>query len=310
MTQRLRDLPASEVAARLGDAANGLALRSGAFGFRIHSPIPSIAAGLSLLYADYPLLADDAFADFVLELRTGAGLHRWWRRQVRVLHNGQRPFEPLPIDHAYPQLEWAMNWCVAAHAHDHLLLHAAVLEREDLALILPAPPGSGKSTLCAGLLHRGWRLLTDELAMIPLAEPVRRIVPLARPVSLKNESVELLRRYEPSAVFNEITHGTVKGSVTHMKVPREHIERMGQTARPRWLVFPRYAPGAAPSLTPRSKADSVLELGRNAFNYLLLGLDGFNTLADIVDACDCYDFSYSQLDDAVAVFNGLVREAV
>jgi predicted ATPase len=30
-------------------------------------------------------------------------------------------------------------------------------------VILPAPPGSGKSTLCAALVTRGWRLLSDEL---------------------------------------------------------------------------------------------------------------------------------------------------
>ena len=48
-----------------------------------------------------------------------------------------------------------------------------------------------------------------------------------------------------------------------------------------------------------------LHLGRNAFNYSLLGLDGFNALAAIVDACACFDFSYGQLDEAIAVFEQL-----
>ncbi len=296
-----------EIARRL--AGPGLGFRSGPFGFRIRSPIPSIAAGISLLYAGYPLLADEEFADFPLDLLPGTGLHRWWRRQVQVRFHGFRPFEPLPFDHAFPQLEWAMNWCIAGQAHDYLLLHAAVLERDGLALILPAPPGSGKSTLCAGLLHRGWRLLTDELAMVSLQDADRRITPLVRPVSLKNQSVDVLGRFEPSVVFNEVTHGTVKGSVTHMKVPQDQVDRMHEKARPRWLVFPRYEAGASAVLSPRSKADSALELGRNAFNYQLLGLEGFNALSDVVEACDCYDFSYSQLDDAVALFDGLVSAA-
>jgi HprK-related kinase A len=304
----LSALDEAEIAHRLHGP--GLGLRSGAFGFRIRSPIPSIAQGLGLLYADYPLLGEQEFADFSLDLQTGTGLHRWWHRQVRVLYNGERPFEPLPIDHAYPQLEWALNWCVAAHAHDQLLLHAAVLEREGLALILPAPPGSGKSTLCAGLLHRGWRLLTDELAMVSLQQPDRRLTPLVRPVSLKNQSVEVLKRFQPSVVFNEVTHGTIKGSVTHMKLPQAHVERMHETALPRWLVFPRYVADAPAVLSPRSKADSAMELGRNAFNYLLLGLDGFNALTDVVEACECYDFSYSQLGEAVELFDGLVSAAL
>jgi hypothetical protein len=41
-----------------------------------------------------------------------------------------------------------------------------VLERGGRALLLPAPSGSGKSTLCAGLAFNGWRLLSDELALL------------------------------------------------------------------------------------------------------------------------------------------------
>ena len=307
MTVLLKTLGGAEIARRL--AGPGLGVRSGAFGYRVHSPIPAIADGLALLYADYPLLGYEDFADFSLELLTGTGLHRFWRRQVRVLFQGMRPFEPLPIGHAYPQLEWAMNWCVATHADEQLLLHAAVLERDGFAVILPAPPGSGKSTLCAGLLHRGWRLLTDEMAMVSLQDADRHITPMVRPVSLKNQSVEVLQRFEPSVVFNEITHGTMKGSVTHMKLPQSHVDRMDETALPRWLIFPRYVPDAPAVLSPRSKADSAMELGRNSFNYLLLGLDGFNALADVVDACDCYDFSYSRLEDAVETFDRLAETA-
>ena len=50
----------------------------------------------------------------------------------------------------------------------------------------------------------------------------------------------------------------------------------------------------------------MLELGRNSFNYMVLGRQGFEALSRVVDASDCYDFQYSQLDDAVAVFDGLV----
>ena len=300
-------LSEGEVARRL--AGPGLGVRSGPFGFRIRSPIPSIAAGMSLLYAGYPLLGEEEFADYPLDLLSGTGLHRWWRPQVRVFFNAHRPFEPLPADHAYPQLEWAMNWCIAGHAHEFLMLHAAVLERNGCALVLPAPPGSGKSTLCAGLLLRGWRLLTDELALVSLHEADRRITPLVRPVSLKNQSVDVIRRFEASVVFNAVTHGTIKGSVTHMRVPQAYVDRMRETARPRWLVFPRYEADAPAVLSPRSKADSAMELGRNAFNYLLLGLDGFNALSELVDASDCYDFRYSRLDDAVEIFDKLANSA-
>jgi HprK-related kinase A len=284
-----------------------LVIRSGPFRYRIESRLPLIAEGLGLLYADYPVEDPGTFADFSLKMEEGRGLHRWWRRQVRFSADGFYPFEPLPLDHAYPQLEWAMNWCLSTRAHHYLMLHAAVVERDGLAAILPAPPGSGKSTLCAALVHRGWRLLSDEVALISLADG--RISPAVRPISLKNQSIDILRAYAPGVRMTRVTHGTTKGSVTHVQVPTAHVERMDETAVPRWVVFPKYVAGAPTRLEPVPRARSLLDLGGNSFNYLLLGLDGFEALGRLVSGCDCYEFSYSQLDEAIATFDGLAAAA-
>jgi hypothetical protein len=64
-------------------------------------------------------------------------------------------------------------------------------------------------------------------------------------------------------------------------------------------------PGARAELTARSKANSMLELGRNSFNYTVLGLTGFDMLADVITASDCYDFQYSSLEEAANVFDQL-----
>lgn len=283
----------------------GLPLRTGPFVFRVRSPIVSVEQGIRLLYADYPVADPSAFADYTVEIAPGTGVHRWWRRQARYLFDGESPFEPLPIDHAFPLLEWAMNWCIAGHAHHQLLLHAAVLERGGGAVILPAPPGSGKSTLTAALMHRGWRLLSDEMTIIDI--PTRSLVPLGRPVSLKNRSIDVILEFEPSSVMNAVSHETHKGSVTHMKVPADQVARLDEAAAARWVVFPRWIEGAAAAWSERSPAQSLLELGRNAFNYAVLGADGFHALADVVEASICLDFRYGRLDDAIAAFDSLAR---
>lgn len=283
----------------------GIVIKTGPFTFRIHSPVLSVASGLALLYADYPLAEASEFIDFDVHLDLGAGLRRWIRPQVRFLYDGKPPFAPLPIGHAMPFLEWAMNWCISSQAHQYLILHAAAIERDGLAAIFPAPPGSGKSTLCAGLISRGWRLLSDELTLISPGE--LSITPLCRPVSLKNQSVSVVRAFEPSAEFSDVTHDTGKGSVCHMKVPKRHLDRIAEHAKPGWIVFPKYVKDAPARLTPRSRASSMLETGRNAFNYTLLGRTGFDTLADVVSASDCHDFEYGVLDEAVAVFDALVE---
>ena len=82
----------------------------------------------------------------------------WLRRHLRpqaILRcDGRVPFKPLPMAQAMPMLEWGLNWVISSHAHDCLVLHAAVVERDGQALVLAADPGSGKSTLCAALVHR------------------------------------------------------------------------------------------------------------------------------------------------------------
>ncbi|BDT68363.1 hypothetical protein os1_25450 [Comamonadaceae bacterium OS-1] len=299
---KLEKLSASAVQNKL--KSNGLILKIGPFSFRIISPIASIADGVIALYANHVVLDDSHFVDYTVTIASAPGWRRWARRQAIFQFDGMEPFIPLPEDHAFPLLEWSMNWCIAMHAHHYLLLHSAVIEKEGCAVVMPAPPGSGKSTLCAGLVHRGWRLLSDELALISLTGTA--ITPLGRPISLKNQSIEVMRNFVPGAVFSKEVHDTSKGRVSLMKVPTAHTERIQETAQPRWVVFPKYVAGSSPQMVPRSKANSMLELGRNSFNYMVLGLKGFEVLSKVIDASDCYDFQYSQLDDAVAAFDGLV----
>ena len=281
----------------------GLSFRTGPFAFRIRSQVPQVRAGLGLLYAGYPLIPEDSFCDFDVEIVRSTGLRRAIRPQARFRFDGAFPFEALPLAHAFPMLEWAMNWCISSHVNQFLLIHAAVVERQGLAVILPAPPGSGKSTLCAALVLRGWRLLSDEIALIPFDGGGLRA--LGRAISLKNESINIISAFEPSAVLNAPTLNTAKGTVTHLRVPQAHVERLDETARPAWVVFPRWVAGSPALMTPREKSDSVVDLARNSFNYGVLGRLGFETLSDLVAACDCHDFVYGQLDDAIAAFDAL-----
>lgn len=283
----------------------GLSLSAGPFRFRVQSSMPSVANGLARLYADFPVEPDSGFRDFHVALDRVAGPRRWLRPQVDFTVDGHAPFKPLPAAQAFAMLEWGMNWCIAGQAHHYLLLHAAVLERHGRAVILPGDPGAGKSTLTAALMLSGWRLLSDELAMIDRDDGLA--VPLARPVSLKNQSIEIIRGFDRGAVIGEIAHDTHKGTVSHLRPSADSVARMHEKARPAHIVFPRWKAGADSSLRPRAKADAFMHTASHAFNYSLLGRLGFDLNAALTDACDCWDFEYSKLDDALRTFEELTR---
>jgi HprK-related kinase A len=298
--------PGPQVVARsIADelADGGLVLRTGPFVYRIRSDAPAVAKELGWLYADHPRAPAGSFVDFDVEVRRSRGWRRWLRAQSRFQFEGTQSFEPLPMAHAFALLEWGMNWCISSNVNHHLLIHSAVVERGGRAAILPAPPGSGKSTLCAALVHRGWRLLSDEIAVVPL--DASGLLPLARPVGLKNASIDVIAQFEPRARFSRRAIGTSKGTVSHMQVPRGQVRLMDVPAPAAWVVFPRWRAGAEARLSPRTRAQTLVELAGNSFNAATLGLTGFHRLGDLVDGCDCYNFEYGELDDAIGVFDAL-----
>jgi len=284
-------------------AGPGLLLRTGPVVSRIQSRLPAIVRGIALHYAEYPTANDESFADFRVRVGRPRNFRRWLRPQAQFFVDGNLPFAPLPLDQAFPMLEWGLNWCVSAHCHQYLIFHAAVVEKTGRALILPAPPGSGKSTLCAGLVNRGWRLLSDEMTLIDIASC--SVVPLPRPVSLKNASIDVVRAFAPTAAIGPAVHDTTKGSVAHMRAPTDSVRRAMETARPGWIVLPRYQGGTDARLTALSKARGLMQMADNAFNYSAHGGRGFEILSQFVDQCRCYEFAYGDLDEAAVVFDEL-----
>ena len=273
----------------------------------VRSNLPEIAAGLARLYAEHPLADAAEFADYRVAIEAPFGPRRWIRPQVLFRFDNVTPFMPLPRDQALPALEWGINWVISNHAHRYLMIHAAVVAKDGRAAILPGPPGSGKSTLSAALVHRGWRLLSDELALVDPTSGA--LVALARPINLKNQAIGVIGDFAAGAIFSAAAHDTVKGTVALLKPPPASVAAMDVPAGAAWVIAPRYAAGAPCELRPESPAMTFMELGRNAFNYSILGRQGFRSLAGIIDRCRCFSLRYGALDDAVAAFDRLAAEA-
>jgi HprK-related kinase A len=284
---------------------SGLCLTAGPFIFCIQTKIAQIAEGLRVLYSDFPIASPTDFADFHIRFEETRRWRGGFRPHVSVEVDGERPANQVPVEQSQAVLEGCLNWCVYTHAHQYLIIHAAAVERRGQAAILPAPPGSGKSTLCAALVNRGWRLLTDELTLI--ATDSRTVVPLARPVSLKNESIAVIKNFAPKSVFGPVCPNTIKGTIAHMKPPPESVARVHEDCSAAWLIVPSYRFGAATSVSEITKGEAFMRVAESAVNYMMLGSIGFEVVSALIDGMVCCRFEYSDLTEAVQRLDELTR---
>lgn len=295
-------------AQRLGDTAlpalrsalqgDGLWLDVGLAVLRVRSDSPYLPPQLQAVYRHFPLADRPAWADLHVDLMRPRGPRRWWHPQVQFQCDAQVPFEPFPADSPLPLLEWSANWLMGRRCNHRLLLHAGVVERQGCALLMPALPGSGKSTLTAALSLRGWRLLSDEFGVLDTDALLFQAA--LKPVALKNTSIDIIRAFAPGAELGPSFPKTRKGTVAHLAPPREAVDRRHEAAAPGSVILPRWQAGEATRFEQVHPQVAFTALAFNAFNYTVQGADGFRAVAALVRACPIWQLVYSDLDDALA----------
>jgi HprK-related kinase A len=301
---RIADQSVGSILQRLTSA--GLGLDFGAARARVRTALPELAAMLHAVYGGYPAEEASGMFDLTVELRRVRGVRGFIRPQCELLCDGVRELEPFPLDTPLPVLEWGTNYAIATRLFCYLLLHAGVVERGGRAIVMPALPGSGKSTLTAALSLRGFRLLSDEFGVVRLGDA--RLLRMLRPLALKNESIDVIQRFEPGAVIGPRFPKTHKGTVAHLAPQASHVDARHEVANPALVVFPRFDPSAGVELEPVSKTRAFARLAVNSFNYHALGPDAFDALGQLVDESSCWQLRYGDLDGAINALGDLLDE--
>jgi HprK-related kinase A len=288
---QLKDLSSNDVSQKL--ISGDIVLDLGVATFKVQSKLVDVQKVFCELYSDYSLLESGTPSDFQVSVSLPNTLRRWYKPQINFSLDDFSPFLPLPRSQAYPLLEWGMNWCMAAHRHNFLLIHGAILEKNGDAIIFPAPPGSGKSTLCAFLANTGWRLLSDEMTVIDLKTGLAH--PFVRPICLKNNSISLVKKWFPQVVVSNIARDTAKGDVAHVKPPTQSVLDIKTPARIKAVVLPHYTADKDLEVYALTKCEAYQALSSNAFNEGILGVHGFNALTRLVEQVDTVEIYHNDL---------------
>jgi HprK-related kinase A len=236
---------------------------------------------------------------------SGSPLEAVARGNGQALRRGGEPVRDVPRRIALPWAEWGFDWCIYTYAHQFLIFHSAVVEKGGRAAILAGPSGSGKSTLCAALLGRGWRLLSDEFGLL---DPKRGLLlPIPRPVALKDASIGLIGRLLPHARLGRVFAATRKGRIAHMRPPTDAVERQAEPAKPAWVVFPTHANNANTELAPLRKAAGFVRLEANCYNYAALGRNAFEALGKMIATASCFALPFADVEAAAELVEGLAE---
>lgn len=263
--------------------------------------------GLQRVYGAFPLEEPQPFCDVRVSIAPGRGLRRWFGRQARLVVDGAQAFEPFPAGNALALFEWGVNHCIAQRANRYLLLHAGVVARDGRAVVLAALPGSGKSTLTAALMLCGFRLLSDEFGVVRLDDLA--LLPLVKPVALKNASIEVIARDFPAARLGPRCPGTRKGTVAHLAPDAASVAARHLAASPALVVFPRFSAGSPTCVEAQPKSLAFRRLAFNSFNYALLGPAGFRAVTALVERTPACALTFGDAGDAAAALARRLAEA-
>lgn len=220
-----------------------------------------------------------------------------------ALKLGQQHFRFTGPDNMLPVLEWGFNWFVSGFHCQYLCIHAAVVEKNNVTLILPAPPGSGKSTMCALMMLDGWRLLSDEHCLLDLT--TLEIVPFVRPVSLKNSSIDVIAKHPVQCKKSRVFHNTLKGRIQYLAPTEISWAHYQRNAQAKYVIFPKYVAHAELAVSEINQTTLFRRLLENTFNYTVLGERSFNAFTDWLPQLQAFDLKYSDNEQMLAFVGDL-----
>jgi len=275
------------------------ARRAVSYTFRLTSEHDAFGAWFDTLVGALPIADADAdVAEWSLVATADEHPTRW-----RFLVDGEEQGSGEAPDRVATTMIQTLNSQVVQH-WPGVVCHAGCVSFDGRAILLPADPESGKTTLTCGLVRAGFDYVTDEGAAF--VSGTTRIEPYPKPLSLDPGSWFLFPELEP-----EPPEGIVDGEMSQWPIAPASIrpEAVSGPCDAAFIVFPKYVEGATTALAPIGRAEALVELAKNTFEFNQHSRARLEQLTHVVRASDCHRLTVGSLDDAIACIRELVDRA-
>ncbi len=180
---------------------------------------------------------------------------------------------------------------------DLYFVHAAALEFAGNGILLVAPSGQGKSTMTWGLLHHGFRYLSDELA--PLNLRTMKVAPYPHALCLKRE---------PPGTYPLPAQILRTSRTFHVPTPMLPNQTLSQPVPVTAMFFLEYSPKdqTGATLQSISKGEAATRLFAQALNPLAHTEDGLPAAIAIACKAACYKLRSADLRSSCDLVSDLV----
>lgn len=169
----------------------------------------------------------------------------------------QNPSLPMVFNYAL----WDLHWFATQNVRAFVALHAGAVATENGAILLPAPADTGKSTLVAALLERGFDYLSDEVGVL---DPVTgKAYPFPKHLHLDQDALEDFPGLEGRLADAD---GRSRGPFDRTVRPPDLGAEVSGPSRVGALIFMGGEREGPPRLSAVPRAESVERLAANSFN--------------------------------------------
>jgi hypothetical protein len=196
---------------------------------------------------------------------------------------------------------WEVNQRVIAAQSDRLMLHAACVEAGGRAVVLAGPSGTGKSTLAAALVSKGFGYITDEAVTF---DPVRGLVrPYPKPISLRRDVWQLFPELPPipSQARRFIANAR------HLS-PVDLGGTVGKPSVPALVMMPNRCSTGRSRLRELSRAETAMKLAGDALSVQEISLPALRQLARMLEGCACYQLEYDSPEHAARLITAALED--